>query len=154
MLEGAEDVLVALPEMAEQMFTPQHLRIIRTNVRYTPEMFSSIFGAADQIWETLSGRNAESTLTEPEEFRTRGYLYRYSLAIVIHLLWWIRNGSQPQTRLDRASNDFIDLSFAVYGTYYDGLMTSDKKAAWMYQNLCLALHVVGAEVPATRHMRS
>lgn len=84
---------------------------------------------------------------EREEFRTRSYLYRYSLAIVIHLLWWIKNGSQLQTRLGRASNDFIDLSFAVYDTYYDGLMTSDEKAAWMHQNLCLALHAVGAKVP-------
>lgn len=153
MFEGAEDILASLPEMAEQMFTPEHHRIIRTNARYTPEMFSSIFGAADQIWETLSGRDANSASREPDVFKHRGYLYRYSLAIVIYLLWWIKNGSQHQTRLDRVSNDFIDLSFVVYGTYYDGLMTSDKKAEWMHQNLCLALHAVGADVPALRHMR-
>ena len=153
MLEGAADILASLPEMAEQMFTPQQVRIIRTDARYTAEMFSSVFGAADQIWEALSGSKAKFASNRTYVLRNRAYLYRYSLAIVVYLLWWIKNGSQPQARLDRTSNDFIDLSFGVYGTYYDGLMTSDKKAKWMHQNLCLALHAVGAEVPAMRHLR-
>lgn len=153
MLEGAHDILVSLPEMAEQMFTPQHLRIIRRNTRYTPEMFSSIFGAADQIWETLSGGDQDSTCPAPEELRTQAYLYRYSLAIVIYLLWWVKNGNQTPKRLDRARNDLIDLSFAVYGTYYEGLMTADKKLDWTHQNLSLALNAIGAEVPAIRYWR-
>jgi len=154
MLEGAHDILLSLPEMAEQMFTPHHLRIIRKNTRYTPEMFSSIFGAADQIWETLSGGDQDSTRPAPKELRTQVYLYRYSLAIVIYLLWWIQNGNQTPKRIDRARNDLIDLSFAVYGTYYEGLMTADKKLDWTHQNLSLALNALGAEVPAARYWQS
>jgi hypothetical protein len=151
MIEGAEDILVSLPEMAKQMFSPHQFRIIRTNARYTPEMFSSIVGAADQIWEALSGCDANSTRWRADDSKARGYLYRYSLAIVIFLLWWIKKGSQPQTRLDRVSNDLVDLSFGVYGTYYDGLMTSDKKSDWMHQNICLALQAIGVNVPTLRH---
>ncbi|MEP7456025.1 hypothetical protein [Phyllobacterium sp. SB3] len=151
MLEGAQDIMASLPEMSEQMFKPQHLRIIRQNSRYTPEMFSSIFGAADQIWETLSdGGERRSTPSGFAENKTHTYLYRYALALVIYLLWWIRNGNQAQKRLDRARNDLIDLSFAVYGTYYEGLMTSDKKAGWMYENLRLALNAIEMETTTNR----
>lgn len=155
MLEGAQDIMISLPEMAEQMFTPQQLRIIRINARYTPDMFSSIFGAADQIWETLSSTAQDRIWPSgSDEGKTRAYLYRYSLALVIYMLWWIKNGSQAQKRLDRMSNDLIDLSFAVYGTYYEGLMTADKKAEWMHQNLSFALNAVGAEVAAIRYWQS
>jgi hypothetical protein len=144
MLDGAQDIITSLPEMAEQMFAPKQLRIIRKNMRYTPDMFSSIFGAADQIWETLSGVDRDQIRSSRlKEFKTRTYLYRYALAIVIYLLWWIKNGNQAQKRLDRTRNDLIDLSFAVYGTYYEGLMTADKKAEWMHQNLFLALDAIG-----------
>ncbi|QQM29628.1 hypothetical protein JET14_15125 [Martelella lutilitoris] len=151
MLEGAQDIMTSLPEMSEQMFKAQHLRIIRQNSRFTPEMFSSIFGAADQIWETLSdGGRHRSAPSAFDEHKTHTYLYRYALALVIYLLWWIRNGNQPQKRLERTRNDLIDLSFAVYGTYYEGLMTSDKKAGWMYENLRLALGAVEGEMTTMR----
>src|ERR1700722_18550377 len=144
MLEGAQDIMTSLPEMAEQMFASEQLRIIRKNTRYTLDMFSSIFGPADQIWETLSGGDPHQIRSSGlKEFRTRTYLYRYALAIVIYLLWWIKNGNQAQRRLDRTRNDLIDLSFAVYGTYYEGLMTADKKAEWMHQNLFIALDAIG-----------
>lgn len=144
MIEGAQDIVTSLPEMAEQMFAAEQLRIIRRNMRYTQDMFSSIFGAADQIWETLSGGNPDQIQSSRlKEFKTRTYLYRYALAIVIYLLWWIKNGNQAQKRLDRTRNDLIDLSFAVYGTYYEGLMTADKKAEWMHQSLFLALNAIG-----------
>ncbi|NVN09808.1 hypothetical protein [Nguyenibacter vanlangensis] len=143
MLEGAQDIMTSLPEMAEQMFAPQQLRIIRMNTRYPEDMFSSIFGAADQIWETLSSVDSRHNWTsEFDEFKNHTYLYRYALAIVIYLLWWIKNGSQNQKRLDRVRNDLIDLSFAVYGTYFEGLMTADKNAEWMHQNLYLALDAI------------
>ncbi|MGO4123798.1 hypothetical protein AB4Z01_05330 [Inquilinus sp. YAF38] len=69
-----------------------------------------------------------------------------SLAILIYALWWIKNGSQAPKRLDKARNDIIDLSFAVYGTYFAGLMTDDAKAHWMHDNLSTALIAVGARL--------
>lgn len=54
MHEGAIDIVTSLPEMSEQMFSQHEIRIIRTNGRHTEEMFASIFGAAEQIWQTLA----------------------------------------------------------------------------------------------------
>ncbi|MCP2156387.1 UNVERIFIED_ORG: hypothetical protein J2S29_002773 [Rhizobium sp. SLBN-170] len=151
MLEGAQDIMTSLAEMSEQMFKPQDLRIIRQNSQFIPEMFSSIFGAANQISEALSdGGQYRSAPSGFGEHKTQTYLYRYSLALVIYLLWWIRNGNQAQKRHDRTRNDLIDLSFAVYGTYYEGLMTSDKKAGWMYENLRLALRAVETGTTTSR----
>lgn len=140
MLEGAADILESLPEMAA-MFTADELRKVRTTNAFTMSMKEKIFGAADQICETLFGSYQRE---KPEDHHRRSdtYLYRYSLAILMYLVWWIRNGSQVPRRLDRARNDFVDLSFAVYGSYFDGLMTEDAKATWMHAQLCAALKAI------------
>jgi hypothetical protein len=61
---------------------------------------------------------------------------------MIYALGWIRGGSRPTKRLDRVRNDIIDMQFAVYGTYFSGLLTEDQKAGWLYENLRRALRSV------------
>ncbi|WEO65110.1 hypothetical protein [Rhizobium rhizogenes] len=140
MLEGAADILESLPEMAA-MFTADELRKVRTTNTLTMSMKEKIFGAADQICETLFREYGREAPTDRHQ-RADTYLYRYSLAILMYLIWWIRNGSQLPRRHDKARNDFIDLSFAVYGSYFDGLMTEDTKATWMHAQLCSALKAI------------
>jgi hypothetical protein len=146
MHEGAIDILTSLPEMSEQMFSQHQLRIIRTNGRYTDAMFASIFGAAEQVWETLAEGYGLKWRSMHRDDAANAYLFRYSLGIVIYLLWWIRTGSPKIERIDRIQNDLIDLSFAVYGTYYDGFLTADRKAEWMFLNLSRALEAARTSV--------
>jgi hypothetical protein len=136
MLEGAADIIQSLPEIAEA-FSTDELRRCRTNGRYASAMLEDIFGAADQIYETLL--EAHDATPGHLSHRYDAYLYRYALAILVYALWWIRNGSQAPKRLDRARNDFVDLGFAVCGSYFDGLMTDDAEARWMHDNLSAAL---------------
>jgi len=140
MLEGTEDILLSLPEMAET-YSADEIRRFRTTNKFTEQMLEKIFGSADQICETLFasyGREPPADLL----MRSHTYLYRYSLAIMIYMIWWVRKGSQLPKRRDRANNDFIDLSFAVHATYFDGLMTDDAKASWMYTQLSGALRAI------------
>ncbi len=139
MHEGAIDIVTSLPEMSEQMFSEHEIRIIRTNGRYTEEMFASIFGAAEQIWETLAEGYGLQWRSMLRDHTMSVYLFRYALGIVIYLIWWVRTGSPKLQRVERIRNDLIDLSFVVYGTYYDGLLTADRKAEWMFLNLSRAL---------------
>ncbi|MGO4352590.1 hypothetical protein AB4Z25_11715 [Rhizobium sp. RAF36] len=139
LIEGAADIAVSFPEMQEQMFNRQEVRIIRRAGKYTEKMVLTIFGAALQIWETLAGHYEIEWEGLDETVVCRAYLFRYALGIVINLLWWIRGGSQAVVRMDRMSNDLIDLGFAVYATYFDGLFTRDEKAAWVHANLVAAI---------------
>ncbi|MCF1464046.1 hypothetical protein FS827_22335 [Agrobacterium vitis] len=139
LIEGATDIAVSFPEMQEQMFNRQEIRIIRTAGKYTEEMVLTIFGVALQIWETLAGHYEIEWEGLDETVVCQAYLFRYALGIVINLLWWIRGGSQAVVRMDRMSNDLIDLGFAVYATYFDGLFTRDEKAAWVHANLVAAI---------------
>lgn len=146
MLEGAAEIAASLPEVADT-FTPNEVRQFRCTERLSVSMQEKVFGATDQIHETLLGGYATLPGHLCERRRYDGYLYRLSLAIVVYSLWWIRNGNQMPKRLDRVRNDIIDLTFAVYATYFTGLMSEDAKARWMYQHLCGGLRFAGATPP-------
>jgi hypothetical protein len=60
------------------------------------------------------------------------YLFRFALCAHIWLLEWVAKGSNEQSNADRVRNDLIDLHVAVYGTYFDGLMTGDGKMAYIH----------------------
>jgi hypothetical protein len=138
MLEGALDVLAALPEMQEQMFSAAQIRICRAGGRYTSDMFDSIFGAADQIWEVIS-EMIDTPWQRYSEYRASSFPYRLSVGIVVYLLWWIAHGSQSRKRLEATRNDVIDIFLAVHATYADGFSTNDEKARWVYWQIKGAL---------------
>ena len=140
--EGAVAILESLPEMAA-VFGPDEVRRIRTGSPYTPEMTATAFGMAEQIYEALAAaRGLPASLTMPHA--TDAYLYRLALGIVIHLLHWIKTGSQRPKRIDKARNDFIDIGIAVCATYFDDLLTDDQKARRMFNELTNALHFIEA----------
>jgi hypothetical protein len=143
MLEGTVDILQSLPEMAA-VYTADEIRRFRTEGEMTPPMLEKIFGSAEQICETLFASDGRTAPTNAR-LRFDTFLYRMSLAIMVYMIWWIRNGNQIPKRYDRANNDFIDLSFIVHATYFDGFMTQDAKARWMCTQLAGALRIAQCE---------
>ena len=142
MLEGALDIVVSLPEMQEQMFSAAEIGIIRRNERYTHDMFGSIFGAAEQLWESMSEAMG-LPWREQTEYKASSLQFRIALGIVVYLLWWISKGSQSRKKLEATRNDVIDLFLAAQATYFDGFLTKDEKALWIHDNLKGALGAYG-----------
>lgn len=64
------------------------------------------------------------------------FAFRYALCVVFFYLDWVQHGKSWK-RLDRRVNDVIDLQIATVSTFFNGLMTNEKrlsaiasKAAW------------------------
>lgn len=145
-LLGAPEIAAVMPDM-QSMFTPDEIRRCRSSGGYTPAMGHKIFAAADQICDALFERHPSKPRRPSRRARQDAFLYRYSLATVLYLLRWIRTGSQVVKRHAKIRNDFIDLNFATYGTYFNGLMTEDAKARDMYLELRHVLGIRGARMP-------
>jgi hypothetical protein len=60
------------------------------------------------------------------------FIFRFSLCGYLLLLEWISQGSQPYVRHEKLRNDLVDLNFAVFATFFDGLLSADKKALRIY----------------------
>lgn len=138
MIEGAVDILVSLPELQEQMFSAAEVGIIRRKERHTQAMFGSIFGAAEQLWESISDA-MDLRWREQAPVKASALQFRIALGIVINLLWWISHGSQSKKKIEATRNDVIDIFLAAQATYFDGFLTRDDKALWIHDNLKGAL---------------
>ena len=60
------------------------------------------------------------------------YAFRFYLACYVLELWWISNGGIDIKACDKLENDIIDMSYVAYGTFYDGVLSRDKKLKEIY----------------------
>lgn len=74
------------------------------------------------------------------------FLYRVSLAHVVYMIQWIREGSQMNTRPEKVRNDLIDANFATFATYFDGILTNDKKLFGLYTETHVLLEIIKRNV--------
>lgn len=67
------------------------------------------------------------------------YIFRYTLGVVYLNLDWIISGSNNLSNSEKLRNDLVDVSYATYATYFDGVLTKDKKLMETYSRMRDAL---------------
>ena len=55
---------------------------------------------------------------------------------------WISVGGAHQARPETLCNDLVDVNFAVFATYFDGLLTADRKIMEIYDEMLWVLNHV------------
>jgi hypothetical protein len=60
------------------------------------------------------------------------FIFRYALCGYLSILRRIRDGGARKAKPKVLRNDVVDLSFVAFATYFDGLLTADKRAAEIY----------------------
>ncbi len=131
MLTGA----VKLPNIFDEIaktYTSAEIKILRTRSTYTHEMIDktikNILFLAGLLFRDHPRTNQLPTASElPNSFIFRSSLCSYLLA-----LDWISVGGAKNVKPERMRNDLVDVSFAAFATYFDGILTADKKLLGIY----------------------
>ena len=50
------------------------------------------------------------------------------------LMNWIQNGRQKNIKSAKLRNDIVDLNFATFALYFDGILTNDQKLIDIYEH--------------------
>jgi hypothetical protein len=74
--------------------------------------------------------------------------FRYSLCFFVRLLDWAAAGGDTGKRPAKVRNDVVDAGLAAYATYFDGLMSDDQTALWVYDQAQTLLSTFLADPPA------
>lgn len=146
LLRNMEESREAYPEM-QTFFTKQEIAAIRSNAPHSPEIMGKIMFLVGKSSERLAKRHPAKPRGPTPKSYYNTFIFRYSLASIIYFIDWIREGSQPNKKASLFRNDLIDISFAVYGTYFNGIMSKDKKLIRYYAELSVALEYLGARIP-------
>lgn len=124
----------------DEMFTREQLSELRRGYR-SPETLVQMLEMAGRLAayqlddETVFGKH--KLVEVLNHFHVRHVLARILLSVQ-----WMLDG-RPELRDGRLQNDQVDAVFAVYGTYFNGLMTTDKRAGRLHEELRAVLRALG-----------
>jgi hypothetical protein len=70
----------------------------------------------------------------PEFYQMRNnYLFRFATSMHLLALNWIAVGGIANSGVEKLRNDLVDMSYVAYATYFDGLLSRDKKMQVIYR---------------------
>ncbi len=77
------------------------------------------------------------------------FIFRASLATYLLVLDWAARGGAIDASPAKLRNDFVDMNFAAYASYFDGLLSADAKVLRLHTELRLWLIAVfGCQLPS------
>ena len=79
----------------------------------------------------LADHPTVTTFPDAKEAPDR-FLFRIALCMLLLALRWISVGGASNVNARRLRNDMVDVNFAAFATYFDGLLTADDKLASIY----------------------
>lgn len=145
-LAEAQGILSTFTDL-KRIFSPAEIRACRTGAAYSMPMFEKIMITANHLCDGLFASHPQKPRRPSRKSRVNTFTFRYALAAVLYFLDWIREGGQLGKRGDRVRNDMIDLVFATYGTFFNGIMSDDSKLRSIHDELRIVLGILKARLP-------
>ena len=134
-------------DLMAKSYSPAELKILRRREKYTPQMLEKLIQNILSLANELFKEHPNVTVvpTAPEIRDT--FIFRFALCGYVSILKRIEDGGAGKTKPDRLRNDVVDMNFAAFATYFDGLLTSDKRAHEIYVEAEFLLREVFAMPP-------
>jgi len=144
-IDGGAQEFGPVLDLITNLFSDSEQKIIRTGSPYTEVMGETMVNHILSMAAMLCKRHAPK-IKSPSATEIRN-MYLFRVALCVHLLAhrWMSVGGVGEATTEKIRNDLIDVSFAAYATYFDGILSSDKKvndiygkAVWLLNNVCVA----------------
>lgn len=134
-----------MPEVFADMaksFTPDEISILRHERPYTEIMIDKIMRGIMMLAANFFKTHPEAGWLPTAAELPNTFIYRFSLCAYLLHLDWIAHGSQAVIKPEKVRNDMVDVNFAAFATYFDGLLSADKKLTRIYMQARFMLHEI------------
>ena len=123
-------------------FTAEELRTIRTGAPFSSGLVRKMLESAIVIEQALYSQHPRPAGAHSIREVPNTFLFRTALSVFIWALDWVSVGGPRNVSVERIRNDIIDVNFATYATYFDGLLSMDEKALRIYQRAAFVLDAI------------
>ena len=138
MLSDAETTGAVIDDIAK-MYSKDERRAIRLGENYSSSLVDKTVKNIFQIAATVYRDHPDARTRPTYAELPNTYIFRVSLCTYLLALEWGALGGAKDAAATKLRNDFVDMSFAAYATYFDGLMTDDAKVRRIHQEARLWL---------------
>ena len=146
MLNKADKMDISITEFSD-VFTEAELGRIRREDTWTQEMIDKFLDLTTHLTEhSFSQHPDKPRWPKGAKHLVNHFLFRHTLTYLIYMLRLIQRGAKNR-KPNKARNDAIDVIFASYATYFNGLMSMDDEASAIHAISRGLLLQAGARVP-------
>lgn len=149
MLDDAASIGPTFDALAKA-YTKKERAIIRNGgfSAYTPAMIDKLAKTLHEISvQIFAGLDAPLGLPTCEHLPNT-FPFRVALCAYLLAIRWGSVGGVRDAKLHRIRNDLVDMTFAAYGTFFDGLLSKDWNLIRIHDEARLILKdLFGAQVP-------
>lgn len=118
----------------EKEYSKADLDIIRKRKPYNKSIWTKMTRTVrDLTGFFLAGQDGTVIWPRPAELPNT-FCYRLALMLQLHFFDWVASGSPQERKAEGYRNDQIDIFIGATATYFDGLITNDKKLRRMYDD--------------------
>jgi hypothetical protein len=148
MLADIADIPVAIEEMAS-VYNDIDLKILRREKLITNAFLDKFIQNVLQLSADLFLQHPEVTKFPNADELPYTFIFRASLCVLLSARRRLSVGGAPKAKIEKLRNDMVDSYFAAYATYFDGLLTFDKKLIEIYEEASSLIQ----EIIASRRTR-
>jgi hypothetical protein len=121
-------------ETLAKTFTQADLRALRIGARPSDAMLDRVPKDIMRIAAFMFRDHPQVNRLPQWTEAPNTFIFRAALCMYLWALRWISVGGAKGAKAETVRNDMVDLLFAAYATFFDGLLTSDKKLATLYKD--------------------
>lgn len=125
-------------------FSFLELKAIRTGSYFPDSLIHKILAYILMLAQELFINHLHPTILGSREELPNTFLFRTALCVLLWALNWISTGRTGNANLARIRNDIIDINFAAYATYFDGIISKDRMPTDIYHRAIFILEAISA----------
>ena len=124
-------------------YTATELKLIRTGSPITDTMMDKLIKSVLDISAFLCAAHPNVTQLPTAAELPNTFIFRAALSILLLAWRWIGVGGAGKVKdAARLRNDMVDSFLAAYATYFDGLLTFDRKLRQLYAGAVVLLKTI------------
>jgi hypothetical protein len=131
MLSGSSTLARGIEQM-QQTYGPTELKSLRQRKGLTPQLQDKLVRDVLSLAGELMKQHPSVTDIPRDPQIRNTFLFRFALCASVSILKRIEEGGAGKVSDENLRNDMVDVNFAAFATYFDGLFTDDKRAADTY----------------------
>lgn len=126
-------------DQAACWLTKDERKIIRDNLAYTHDLINKTIYFALSLSSMAFATHPNVRIRPTYEELPYTYIFRLALCYTILALDWAAKGGAIDANPDKIQNDMVDMHLVAFATFFDGLLTIDKKMIRIHRDVACIL---------------
>lgn len=146
LLADALSIPDTFTHMMRSLLSKEDIDSIRARRPHSRSMIQKFLDMSEYVAQRMYERHPKKPKKPTYRAKYDSFIYRFCVGCVLYFLDWVRQGGQINKAPAKLRNDMIDINFATYGTFFNGVMSNDKRVCDLYDEMVIVLKAVGARI--------